>query len=164
MELDLDQLCRLKPTLKKAKAKAVPSTQAGQPKTDAPRSPKRKVPAAASKEAASLKSATLPPPTVRLGDEEEPSVGPKQPRTESRSTLEVTRPAASGEGVKSPQTGAASTAKDSEAPMTTPVQESENSQAPRENSSRTVREEVMFGEAAQRRSWRWRKFFANLLR
>ena len=75
-------------------------------------------------------------------------MGPKRLRTESRSTPEVARPVAPGEGVKSPQTGAASTAKDSEAPMTTPVQESENSQAPRENSPRTVREGVLFGEAA----------------
>ena len=77
-------------------------------------------------------------------------MGPKRPRTESRSTPEVARPAASGEGVKSPQTGAAPTAKDSEAPMTTPVQESKNSKAPRENSPRPVREGVLFGEVAQK--------------
>ena len=77
-------------------------------------------------------------------------MGPKRPWTESRSTPEVARPVAPGEGVKSPQTGAASTAKDSEAPVTTSIQESENSQAPRENSLRTVRKENLFGEAAQK--------------
>ena len=149
-ELDPDQLRGQKPAPKKAKAKVGPSTQAVQPKTDAPRPPKRKVPATTSKEAASSKSATLPPLTARLGDEEDSSVGPKRPRTESRSTPEVARPAASGEGVKSPQTGAASTAKDSEAPMTTLVHESENSQAPWENSPSTVYKGVLFGEAAQK--------------
>ena len=64
-------------------------------------------------------------------------------------TPEVARPTASGEGVNSPQTEAAPTAKDSEAPVTTPIQESENLQAPRENSLRTVRG-VLFGEAAQK--------------
>ena len=127
MELDPDQLRGQKPAPKKAKAKVGPLTQAVEPTTNAPRPPKRKVPATTSKEAASSKSATLPPPTAKLGDEEDSSVGPKRLRTESRSTPEVARSAASGEGVKSPQTGAVPDTEDSEAAMTTPIQESEDS-------------------------------------
>ena len=53
------------------------------------------------------------------------------------------------EGVQSPQTGAAPSVKDSEAPPTTSIPESENSQAPQENSPAATREGVSFGEAAQ---------------
>ena len=112
----------------------MPSTQATEPKTTAAsRPPKKKSVASSSKKLASSKSAARLPLAMESGGEEESLTRSKRPQTESRPTPKVVSSLALtslSEGVPSPQTEAASRAKDFEAPPTLSISGSENSQAP----------------------------------